>query len=292
MSTVVEQVDEKPEVESNNQGDNGQAEESGQVEEKAAEEEASEEQEPETIPIPDDLRDDLRQAGKECSAAEAEVRRCKAELKEANAAYDTSVLTLRGLVDELDGDAERPLLATCGMMGDKPAVDPDAWRSVDTAELRLPAHLAGKLPETLGLLEDLRADITQGKEKWPKGIGPAKITQIEDAVVEWLKVDHQKLTAGDDTPDEPVEEPEAWEGVDILELSLSPSSVKAINGAFVKRAGQLADLISDIALGHAQWPDGIDATEAANIVGATTKWIFDREREEAEALDKKEAETP
>lgn len=72
-----------------------------------------------------------------------------------------------------------------------PAVDPDAWRSVSIDELNLKPALASKLKDdggisTIGQLEDLRAEISQGKAKYPKGIGEAKITAIDDAVVTWL----------------------------------------------------------------------------------------------------------
>ena len=66
----------------------------------------------------------------------------------------------------------------------------DAWRSVHISELQLKPKLQERLEEagvdTIGRLEDLRADISQGREKWPKGIGKAKITEIEDAVIAWL----------------------------------------------------------------------------------------------------------
>lgn len=68
--------------------------------------------------------------------------------------------------------------------------DPDAWRKVSVESLGLPPKLAEKLAEdgldTIGRLEDRRAEISQGREKWPKGIGAAKVTLIEDAVIKWL----------------------------------------------------------------------------------------------------------
>lgn len=64
------------------------------------------------------------------------------------------------------------------------------WRSVPIADLGLPNSLAEKLADaclvTIGNLEDRRAAISLGHEKWPKGIGVAKITAIEDAVIAWL----------------------------------------------------------------------------------------------------------
>ena len=40
--------------------------------------------------------------------------------------------------------------------------------------------------DTMGRFERLRADISTGREKWPKGIGEAKITKLENAMIEWL----------------------------------------------------------------------------------------------------------
>lgn len=68
--------------------------------------------------------------------------------------------------------------------------DPDAWKSVPISELGLHPSLAEKLAsdgmDTIGRLEQRRADISNGREKWPKGIGKAKITLDMDAVVGWL----------------------------------------------------------------------------------------------------------
>lgn len=56
--------------------------------------------------------------------------------------------------------------------------------------LGLPAKLVEKLAEadcrTIWDLEQLRAEISQGRKKWPKGIGDAKQSQIEDAVLKWV----------------------------------------------------------------------------------------------------------
>lgn len=71
------------------------------------------------------------------------------------------------------------------------ATQSDAWRSASINELStLSEKLREKLIEagadTIGTLEDLRGQIAEGKANWPKGIGAAKITQIEDAVIDWL----------------------------------------------------------------------------------------------------------
>lgn len=67
------------------------------------------------------------------------------------------------------------------------------WRKAPVSELT--AHgvkpnvlekLAEASIETIGQLVDRQTEISQHREKWPKGIGAAKITQIEDAVIAWL----------------------------------------------------------------------------------------------------------
>lgn len=66
----------------------------------------------------------------------------------------------------------------------------DAWRAVPITKLDLPDKLIERLQEdgldTIGRLEDRRAEIAEHKAKWPKGIGEAKITKIEDALIDWL----------------------------------------------------------------------------------------------------------
>ena len=84
------------------------------------------------------------------------------------------------------------------------ASSPDAWREVSINELGLSEAILEKFDEidvaTVGELEDLRAEISQGKSSWPKGVGPAKVTIIEDAVLSWLSL-HQAVEqekTGDD----------------------------------------------------------------------------------------------
>lgn len=74
------------------------------------------------------------------------------------------------------------------------AEDVDAWRLAPLSELFLPEKLRDKLLdagiETIGQLEDLRGEISEGKAEWPKGVGTAKVTAIEDSVLSWL-TDHR-----------------------------------------------------------------------------------------------------
>lgn len=57
------------------------------------------------------------------------------------------------------------------------------------AVLGLKETAAAKLTEvgveTLWQLEMLRKDISDGRKEWPKGIGKAKVTMIEDAILAW-----------------------------------------------------------------------------------------------------------
>jgi hypothetical protein len=81
-----------------------------------------------------------------------------------------------------DGNAET---------SDEPAaVESDAWRAADIDQLDLKPALVERLREggidTIGQLEDLRGKVADHAGEWPKGIGKAKITQIEDAVIGWL----------------------------------------------------------------------------------------------------------
>ena len=55
-------------------------------------------------------------------------------------------------------------------------------------------------------VEDLRAEIAMGRESWPKGIGVAKITIIEDRVLDWLKDNQDRQDQVTDDQDDPEEE--------------------------------------------------------------------------------------
>ena len=76
--------------------------------------------------------------------------------------------------------------------------------------LKLPAGIVAKLDEagvaTVGDLEQLREDIMFDRKSWPRGIGPAKIDMIEDAVITWLSEnDHDVVPSyvdGEDDNDE------------------------------------------------------------------------------------------
>lgn len=81
----------------------------------------------------------------------------------------------------------------------EPAAENDAWRSAPFTELGL-TFKQNELFEaqgikTIGQLEDLRARMANGdfSAQWPKGIGPAKVTEIEDRVIDWLDKNRDKF---------------------------------------------------------------------------------------------------
>lgn len=81
-----------------------------------------------------------------------------------------------------------PSEGAAGATTDRAAPAADAWRATPIDALGLPPKLTEKLADsnitTIGALEDLRG--SHGGLSSIKGIGPAKITLIEDAVMGWL----------------------------------------------------------------------------------------------------------
>ncbi len=156
-----------------------------------------------------------------CANAEDAVTEAKAVLKEAKAEYDGCVMRLRRLAKALRNDQDRPLLdgldagSQVDVEASESAGDPDAQYDALLASpldaLKLPAGIVAKLTEagvaTVGDLEQLREDIMFDRKAWPKGIGPAKVDVIEDAVVDWLSAnehddDETEVNDDDDETDE------------------------------------------------------------------------------------------
>lgn len=140
------------------------------------------------------LKNDFVLAAQERAELEAELKEAKKAEKDALKAYnlalhrgpDSSGPAVNFRASESTAP-EPPAPAT----HEPSAGRANAWRDASINELSgLPEKLREKLAEagadTLGTLEDLRAQIAEGKAKWPKGIGVAKITQIEDAIIAWL----------------------------------------------------------------------------------------------------------
>lgn len=166
------------------------------------------------------------EAAAEVFHAESAVKAAKAahKLKEEN--YNQRVEVLLELTSKITHDSNRPLFPltkpttpaapapTAAFTSPTEATDvsPDSgqvvsdatsdptteealpdWQTIKLAALEqhgVSAAVIEKLAEnqinTLGELESLRAEISQGKAKWPKGIGEKKITAIENAVVTLL----------------------------------------------------------------------------------------------------------
>lgn len=173
----------------------------------------------------DNTLDDLFAAEEKCAAAELVVETLKGELKEAKEAYDDAVNDLRKLARGARQDRSRPLFdrskstaadgqPQLGRHADvfaAPGVTPGAstaWRSRSIAELDLGDALSERLENsgisTIGQLQDMQEQIALGREKWPKGIGAAKITKIEDAVIAWLSKNRDAGLLGGDSSSVPV----------------------------------------------------------------------------------------
>jgi hypothetical protein len=162
------------------------------------------------------ILDDIAFAEVQCEQAESVVLSCKEELKDAKKIYDAAVLRLRRLAQAVKNDSDRPLfrqpvstLPADAALPPAVAPNPDLWRNGKVSELAISGKLIEKLEEagvsTIGQLEDLRAQISTGREKWPKGIGKAKITEIEDAIVAWLTKNRDSTVFGQGVVD-PVSE--------------------------------------------------------------------------------------
>lgn len=82
------------------------------------------------------------------------------------------------------------------------ADQPTAWRKASIDELDLTGKFMEKLKEsgitTIGDLIDLKERISLNRDQWPKGVGEAKITKIDDALELWLE-NNQPLITGDNS---------------------------------------------------------------------------------------------
>lgn len=157
-----------------------------------------------------------------------------------------------------------------------------AWREVSITKLDLPAKLIERLQNdcinTIGQLEDRRGEISEHKAKWPKGIGAAKITQIEDAVIAWLTANRdqaafQDLQSGH-TTEQPTEQPTAEEvptNTD-AEATIKPDVTNeefanAINARAVELDDGTAGCLDD-QLKAGYWHQGYDHYEAGGELRA------------------------
>jgi len=168
--------------------------------------------EPDTTPDPpkpDKFREKMFELERACQFAEREVEEAKVAKKEADVVYARAVADLRNYIRNIYSDMDRPLFNT--LKKDKPPEPAEPAKPSEPANnhaelmlqpidvLDLPGGIALKLEEahvqTVGHLEKLRGEIALGNEKWPKGIGPAKVTTIEDAVTDWIAANYQESGA-------------------------------------------------------------------------------------------------
>ena len=134
-----------------------------------------------------DHEEEIADLSAQVATAAVYLSKSQAETKSAKKRFDAAVEDLRHIIDR--GPKEMPLFDKQPREVDLTGPEPDlSWESRSIDELSLPDRITNKLGvETIGQLEDLRKDISLGKAKWPKGIGPTAITKIEDAVLDWLR---------------------------------------------------------------------------------------------------------
>jgi len=154
----------------------------------------AEEEQPGTEVEPDDDEIDaatdytqnVADASAQVALSAVEWSKAQEDAKTAKKQFDAAVEALRRIISR--GPQILPLFDQADTVVESDADDLE-WRSRDLGELDgLTENLLDKLGiETIGELEDLRKDISFGKSKWPKGIGPAAVTKIEDAVLNWLR---------------------------------------------------------------------------------------------------------
>lgn len=171
------------------------------------------------------IKREMEAAGRSASVYQDAADDAKGKTVDAIKAVAESLAEMH--VDSIYGDS-----ATLDAQAPSEAVS-DVWRDCTVAELcahGLRSSLAQRLAElgydTIGKLEDLRAKISTGAvDRWPKGIGEAKITEIENAVVGWLTANRDAgvfgvipTSVGDEVEvEEQAEEPsdypntEAWD---------------------------------------------------------------------------------
>lgn len=146
------------------------------------------------------LLDKIRRMAAKSRKLHADLVKAKDCCKEIKRYWEEAVSTLTLLCDSAktgqmllpveEDDEEEDEDRDEGLDDDEPEGDEDAWRDTPLDDLGISDGVLGLLREagvdSVGELEDLRAKIAGGKADWPKGIGEAKVTQIENAVLQWL----------------------------------------------------------------------------------------------------------
>jgi hypothetical protein len=143
----------------------------------------------------------IRAKEREVRELEMHADLAKAEASRRKKEFEESDLELRNLISR-GPDLQTKLPFDGGNTAESKAAmaasngDGEAWRAVKIDALGLPPAVTEKLVaadmETMGRLEDRRSQIILGREKWPKGIGEAKVTLIEDAMIKWLTANRDK----------------------------------------------------------------------------------------------------
>ncbi len=114
---------------------------------------------------------------------------------EDNAKTDPAPAAATDPIDPLERINQSIDKAIAGMkekdrQAESTAGNSEEWQSEPIESLELPKGVTETLQgagiDTIGRLEQRRADISTGREVWPRGIGEAKITKIENAVIAWL----------------------------------------------------------------------------------------------------------
>lgn len=146
-----------------------------------------------------------------------------------------------------------------------PANTSEAWRSVPITKLDLPEKLIERLQEdglnTMGQLEDRRGEISDHKAKWPKGIGSAKITKIEDAVIAWLTANRDQAVFSELQSGQASEQQGEAKGgestVDMVSADDAQSYADAINARAVELDNDEPGMLNP-RLGAGNWEQGRD----------------------------------
>lgn len=158
----------------------------------------------------------------EMAECEAEIEDKKDELKRLQKQFASLSIELRLAMRDAEYQPMLPLGNDQPAASAVPLQSPsesDAWRQVSINQLGLSPKLEEKLVDAgainIGQLEDLRAEISQGRAKWPKGVGPARITEIENAVIDWLSKNRDASTFAELTTVTPGDIPTAqqWEAM-------------------------------------------------------------------------------
>lgn len=172
------------------------SDETNEVTEAKAEEQVATSIEPPAV-FPELVRqhyDAIREKEREVDALESEYLSLKEQASEAKKEFEAADKSLRRFIAR-GSDPQREL--PFDSHAEPPAPVVEAWRSAPFTELGLTLKQNDLFESigvtTIGAIEDLRASIAEGKAEWPKGIGPAKVTDIENRIIDWLDKNRDKF---------------------------------------------------------------------------------------------------